>query len=343
MDVRLRYLSKVCALLKLSFKILWRTLSLAALTCLAGKLLFICVDSHVIFQVTAKSEILSTHGARIRLLTCVDSPMPYHRWNMTESFSADLAMVWLLACVGSHVNFQVTATPEIFSTSVARKRLLTCVGSYVDCQGTTAGETLPTCFATVRLLTCVDPHVNFQVTDDSELFSTWAARIRLLTCVCSHVPYQCRKDSETFLATVTFERLYTYLSITVHFWPVRFVNIITGTSGFCLSSWSPVSMLAFTLILTLSDMRVVREELVVTFLISRSQHKSVSLLLQYKLLSLLPGAESPLFLFNLWWLWVLLVQTGGPLLITELLVSQNFLLPMNMLLLELCRDRKQRK
>ncbi|XP_051278755.1 uncharacterized protein LOC127376153 [Dicentrarchus labrax] len=63
-------------------------------------------------------------------------------------------------------------------------------------------------------------------------------------------------------------------------------------------------------------MRVVREELVVIFLISSSQHKGVSLFL-------LTGAELLLFLFNLWRLWVLLVQTGAPLLNTELLVSEH--------------------
>ncbi len=80
---------------------------------------------------------------------------------------------------------------------------------------------------------------------------------------------------------------------------------------------------------------------VVTFLISTSQHEGISLLLQYKLLSLLTGAEFLLFLFNLWRLWVLLVQTGAPLLNTELLVSENLLLLTGMLLWELWRIKKR--
>ena len=111
-------------------------------------------------------------------------------------------------------------------------------------------------------------------------------------------------------------------------------------------------MLASFLIWALSYMRDVREELVVncwfwftvvTFLTSRSQHEGLSLLLQLKLLSLLTGAEFLLFLFNLWRLWVLLVQTGAPLLKTELLLRENLLLLLtDMLLWELWRDREQK-
>ena len=110
-------------------------------------------------------------------------------------------------------------------------------------------------------------------------------------------------------------------------------------------------MFSSFLVSALSYMRVVREELVVTcwfcftvvtFLISWSQHDGIHLHLQYKLLSLLAGAEFLLFLFNLWRLWILLVQTGVPLLVTELLVSENLLLLTDMLLWELWRDREQK-
>ncbi|XP_049433673.1 uncharacterized protein LOC125889671 [Epinephelus fuscoguttatus] len=65
---------------------------------------------------------------------------------------------------------------------------------------------------------------------------------------------------------------------------------------------------------------------VVTVLI-RSDHKGISLLLQLKLLTLLTGAELLRLLFDLWRLWVLLVQTGAP-----LLVSENLLLLTDMLM-----------
>uniref|UniRef100_UPI0037E9B96C zinc finger protein 850-like n=1 Tax=Semicossyphus pulcher TaxID=241346 RepID=UPI0037E9B96C len=61
-----------------------------------------------------------------------------------------------------------------------------------------------------------------------------------------------------------------------------------------------------------------------------------------KLFFLLTAAEFLLFLFNLWRIWVLLVQIGGPLLVTELLVSENILLFTDMLLWELWSDIEQK-
>ena len=106
-------------------------------------------------------------------------------------------------------------------------------------------------------------------------------------------------------------------------------------------------MFASFLILALSYMRVVREELVVTVwfwstvvtvFIRRNQHSGISLLLQNKLLSLLTAAEFLLLLFNLWRFWFLSVQTGVPLLVTEQLVSENLVLRTDTLLWELWRD-----
>ena len=106
-------------------------------------------------------------------------------------------------------------------------------------------------------------------------------------------------------------------------------------------------MFSSVLILALSFRRVLREELVltdwfwfsvVTFFIIRSQHEGFSLLLQYELLSLLTGAHFLLFHFSLRRFWFLLVQTGVPLLVTELLVSENLLLFTDMLLWELWRN-----
>ena len=105
-------------------------------------------------------------------------------------------------------------------------------------------------------------------------------------------------------------------------------------------------MLTSSLILALSSRRDVREELlltvwfwftVLTSLIRRRQHKGLVLLLQYKLLSLLTGAELLLLLFNLWRLWILLVQTGVP-----LLVSEKLLLLTDMLLWKLWRNKETR-
>ena len=112
-------------------------------------------------------------------------------------------------------------------------------------------------------------------------------------------------------------------------------------------------MFSSFLVSALSYIRVVRDELVVTcwfcftvvtFFISWSQHDGIRLHLQYKLLSLPADAELLLFLFNLWRLWVLLVQTGVPLLVTELLVNKNLLLLLltDMLLWKLWRDREQK-
>ena len=104
-------------------------------------------------------------------------------------------------------------------------------------------------------------------------------------------------------------------------------------------------MLTSSLILALSSRRDVREELlltvwfwftVLTSLIRRRQHKGLDLL-QYKLLSLLTGAELLLLLFNLWRLWILLVQTGVP-----LLVSEKLLLLTDMLLWKLWRNKETR-
>ncbi|TNN37275.1 hypothetical protein EYF80_052556 [Liparis tanakae] len=53
-----------------------------------------------------------------------------------------------------------------------------------------------------------------------------------------------------------------------------------------------------------------------------------------------------LFLFNLWRLWVLLVQTGAPLLKPGLLLTENLILVLlltDILLWELWRNREQRK
>ena len=106
-------------------------------------------------------------------------------------------------------------------------------------------------------------------------------------------------------------------------------------------------MFSSVLILALSYRRVVREDLVltvwfsvVTFLTMRSQHAGFSLLLLYELLSLQTGAHFLLFLFNLWRFLFLLVQTGVPLLVTELLVSENLLLLTDMLLWELWRNKE---
>ena len=68
--------------------------------------------------------------------------------------------------------------------------------------------------------------------------------------------------------------------------------------------------------------------------------KGSGLLLQYELLSLLTGAHFLLFLFNLWRFLFLWVQTGAPLLETELLVSENLLLLTDMLLWELWRNKE---
>lgn len=65
---------------------------------------------------------------------------------------------------------------------------------------------------------------------------------------------------------------------------------------------------------------------VVTVLISRrSQHGGVSLLLDYKLLSLLTASFFLLFIFDLWRLWLFPVQTGVSLTGWELLIRGNYL------------------
>ena len=174
--------------------------------------------------------------------------------------------------------------------------------------------------------------------------------------VCSQMNRQTILMNKSFSTSVTFERLFTCLSTRVNLWFGRVVHIVTVTPVFMktllrvcffISCWSWIQMFSSVLILALSSRRVVREELVltvwfsvVTFLTMRSQHEGFSLLLQYELLSLLTGAHFLLFLFNLWRFLFLWVQTGAPLLETELLVSENLLLLTDMLLWELWRNKE---
>lgn len=65
---------------------------------------------------------------------------------------------------------------------------------------------------------------------------------------------------------------------------------------------------------------------VVSSLSSRPGLEPIILLLQKKLLFFLAGAEIHLFLFNLWRLCALFIQTVTPLLVTELLVSDNLVI-----------------
>ena len=81
-----------------------------------------------------------------------------------------------------------------------------------------------------------------------------------------------------------------------------------------------------------------REELLLTVvgvLMTRSRHEGLSLLLQVQLLLLLTDAPFLLLLFDLWWIWILWVQTGPPLLVTVSLL----LLLTDKLLWELCSSR----
>lgn len=101
----------------------------------------------------------------------------------------------------------------------------------------------------------------------------------------------------------------------------------------CTSSRSWVHILAFFLVSALWFRTVVRKELVTvwfTFLTSRRNHKGISLLFQYKVLSLLTGVEFLWFLFNLWMPWVFLIKTGVPLrdadLLEETLLFLTFML-----------------
>ena len=139
------------------------------------------------------------------------------------------------------------------------------------------------------------------------------ARIWLLTCVDSQVFLQTWIILKVFPTCVTYERLFTCLSIRVNLWHVSVVYVVAVTSALassllwfwlCISSWSWVSMLASFLILALSFMRVGREELVVTVC----------------------------FWYHRGYNWHV-----------ELLVRENLLLLTDMLLWELWRDRQQKK
>ena len=174
---------------------------------------------------------------------------------------------------------------------------------HVDFQMATSYKTFTTRLATMWLLTCVPPHVDSQFITTSKSFPAYFAWIRFLTRVCSQMNLQTILMNKSFSTSVTFERLFTCLSTRV--------NLV-------LTVWFSV----------------------VTFLTMRSQHEGFSLLLQYELLSLLTGAHFLLFLFNLWRFLFLWVQTGAPLLETELLVSENLLLLTDMLLWELWRNKE---
>lgn len=113
----------------------------------------------------------------------------------------------------------------------------------------------------------------------------------------------------------------------------------------CLSIWSSARILTSLHISARSNVRVMQDELAVTFwvwflvvnFLIRRQHRDVILSLQHALLFVLTGEEILLLLFDWWMLRFLLVETG----VTELPVKKGLplLLP-DVLLWELCVIKK---
>ena len=320
------------------------------------------VPPHVDFQIASSYKTFTTCLATMWLLTSVRPHVGLSNELLVYKtfLTTCLATMWLLTSVTPHVDLSKSPLQlqNMFTTRLATIWFLTCVHS--SC-GNSIWELVVQTFSDIFCKYMVSHLCELlmwtsQFITTSKSFPAYFAWIRFLTRVYSQMNRQTILMNKSFSTSVTFERLFTCLSTRVNLWFGRVVHIVTVTPVFMktllrvcffISCWSWIQMFSSVLILALSSRRVVREELVltvwfsvVTFLTMRSQHEGFSLLLQYELLSLLTGAHFLLFLFNLWRFLFLWVQTGAPLLETELLVSENLLLLTDMLLWELWRNKE---